>query len=61
MTQTTKQRSKHKHQRVSGRSGKAKELSTKEDKIMSSTLFLSQDNKLKSDIVSKLNKVSSTI
>ena len=46
---------------MSGRSKKAEELSTKEDKIIKSTLFLLQDNKLKFDTFSKLNKVRSTI
>ena len=58
---STKQRSKRKHQRMSNRSGKEKELSTKEDKLTTSTLFLLQDNKLKLHAINKLNKVRSTI
>ena len=46
---------------MSGSSTKAKELSTKEDKIIRSTIFLLEDNKLKLDVVNKLNKVTSTI
>ena len=60
-TQTAKQCSKHKHQRMSSNNGKSKELSTKEEKMISSTLFLLQDNKLKLGIVSKLKKARSTI
>ena len=59
--QTAKQHSKQKRQRMSCASREAKELSTKEDKIINSTLFLLEDNKLKLDIVNKLNKVGLTI
>ena len=42
---------------MSSASGKGKKLSTKEDKLMKSTLFLFQDNKIKLDIINKLKKV----
>ena len=58
---TAKQRSKLEHQSMSGSSTKAKELSTKEDKIIRSTIFLLEGNKLKLDVVNKLNKVNLTI
>ena len=46
---------------MSGISVKGKELSTKEDKTTTFTLFLLQYNKLKLDALNKLNKVRSTI
>ena len=61
MMQTTKQCSKHNHQMMSSSSGKGKEMLTKQCKIITSTLFSLQDNKLKVDEVSELNKVRSAI
>ena len=40
---------------------KRKELSTKEDKLIESTLFLTQDNKNKLNLINKLNDVSTLI
>ena len=46
---------------MSSSSRKGKELSTKEDKIITSALFLLLDKKLKLDAANELNKVRSTI
>ena len=46
---------------MSNSNNKRKELSTKEDKLIDSTLFLTQDNKNKLNLINKLKEVSNVI
>jgi len=46
---------------MSNSNNKRKELSTKEDKLIDSTLFLTQDNKNKLNLINKLKEFSNVI
>ena len=46
---------------MSNSNNKRKELSTKEDKLIDSTLFLTQDNKNKLNLMSELKEVNNVI